>query len=65
MNRDIEAIDFFRDESVVVDPYTYFDQLRGKSPIWREPHQGRVFAEGPLSWIEDHEEVRRIYLGER
>ena len=28
-------------------------------------HQGRVFAEGPLSWIEDHEEVRRIYLGEQ
>jgi len=28
-------------------------------------HQGRVFAEGPLSWIEDHKEVRRIYLGEQ
>ena len=28
-------------------------------------HQGRVFAEGPLSWIEEHKEVRRIYLGEQ
>jgi branched-chain amino acid transport system permease protein len=28
-------------------------------------HQGRVFAEGPLSWIEDNKEVRRIYLGEQ
>ena len=28
-------------------------------------HQGRVFAEGSLGWIEDHEDVRKIYLGER
>ena len=28
-------------------------------------HQGRVFAEGSLEWIEDHEDVRKIYLGER
>ena len=28
-------------------------------------HQGRVFAEGSLSFIEGHEEVRRIYLGEQ
>jgi ABC-type uncharacterized transport system ATPase subunit/ABC-type branched-subunit amino acid transport system permease subunit len=28
-------------------------------------HQGRIFAEGPLTWIEEHEEVRRIYLGEQ
>ena len=28
-------------------------------------HQGRVFTEGPLSWIEDNKEVRRIYLGEQ
>jgi branched-chain amino acid transport system permease protein len=27
-------------------------------------HQGRVFAEGPLASIEEHAEVRRIYLGE-
>ena len=43
---DQRAIDFFRDESVVVDPYTYFDQLRGKSPIWREPHQGVYLVTG-------------------
>ena len=28
-------------------------------------HQGRVFAEGSLEWIEDQENVRKIYLGER
>ncbi len=28
-------------------------------------HQGRVFAEGSLSWIEANEEVRKIYLGEQ
>ena len=43
---DIDDIDFFRDESVVVDPYTYFDQLRDKSPIWREPHQGVYMVTG-------------------
>jgi len=47
---------------VVEHDMEFIRQIAGQVTVL---HQGRVFAEGPLSWIEDHEEVRRIYLGER
>jgi cytochrome P450 len=37
---DFAAIDFFRDNSLVADPYPYFDYVREQSPAWREPHHG-------------------------
>jgi cytochrome P450 len=43
---DTDAIDFFRDESVVADPYPYFDALRSKCPVQREPHHGVVMVTG-------------------
>ncbi|GAB3037168.1 cytochrome P450 [Mycobacterium bourgelatii] len=30
---DFEAVDFFSDESLVADPYPYFDHLRSKCPV--------------------------------
>ena len=44
--RDYEAADFFRDEALVADPYPYFDALRGKCPVWREPHHDVVMVTG-------------------
>ncbi|HWC38040.1 MAG TPA: cytochrome P450 [Acidimicrobiales bacterium] len=35
---DLDSTDFFRDESLVADPYPYFDFLRGQCPVRREPH---------------------------
>jgi cytochrome P450 family 150 subfamily A5 len=41
-----DAIDFFRDRSVVADPYPYFDALREQCPVHREPHHDVVMVTG-------------------
>src|SRR5262245_419394 len=41
-----DAVDFFTDESLVEDPYPYFDYLRSKCPIVREPHHGVLAVSG-------------------
>ena len=43
---DDEAIDFFTDESLVADPYPYFERLRAAGPVGREPHHGTVTVTG-------------------
>ena len=43
---DITAIDFFRDPSVVADPYPYFAAIRERGPIWREPYHDVVMVTG-------------------
>jgi cytochrome P450 len=42
----IEGIDFFRDDSLVADPYPYFDAARSKCPVWREHHHHVVMVTG-------------------
>ena len=39
---DIDSIDFFGDESLVEDPYPYFEELRAASPVLPLPHLGIV-----------------------
>ncbi|HEV3451771.1 MAG TPA: cytochrome P450 [Acidimicrobiia bacterium] len=51
---DIDTIDFFRDESLLPDPYPYFDELRARCPIQREPHHGVVMVTG-------YEEALAVY----
>lgn len=41
-----EAIDFFRDEGPVADPYPYFAALREQCPVRREPHHGVMMVTG-------------------
>jgi len=43
---DFDAIDFFRDDAFVPDPYPYFDHLRTRCPVQRETHQGVVMVTG-------------------
>ena len=43
---DYGAIDFFRGEELVADPYPYFDWLRGQCPVRREPHHGVMMVTG-------------------
>ena len=43
---DFEAIDFFRDEALVADPYPYFDALRGQCPVHRENHHDVMMVTG-------------------
>src|SRR3954469_13078283 len=51
---DWDTIDFFNDESLVEDPYPYFDQLRSECPVLPLPHLGVVAVTG-------YEEIHDVY----
>jgi cytochrome P450 len=46
MVNDFDALDFFRDDSLVADPYPYFDHLREQCPVRREPHHDVFMVTG-------------------
>ncbi len=43
---DYDSVNFFRDQSLVADPYPYFDHLRSQCPVWREPHHDVLMVTG-------------------
>ena len=43
---DFTAVDYFSDESVAADTYSYFDFLLDDRRVWREPHHGVVMVAG-------------------
>jgi cytochrome P450 len=43
---DFESTDFFRDQSLVADPYPYFELLRDRCPVSREPNHGVFIVTG-------------------
>ncbi|MGZ4785027.1 MAG: cytochrome P450, partial [Acidimicrobiales bacterium] len=43
---DVDAIDFFRGNELLVDPYPYFEALRNECPVRREPHHDVVMITG-------------------
>jgi cytochrome P450 family 150 subfamily A5 len=43
---DLEAIDFFRDDSLVTDPYPYLEAVRAQCPVWQERHHDVVMVTG-------------------
>src|SRR5690242_4711658 len=43
---DTDSIDFFADQSLVEDPYPYFEALRAKCPVLPLPHLGIVAVTG-------------------
>jgi cytochrome P450 family 150 subfamily A5 len=49
-----DELDFFRDPSLVGDPYPYFNQLRSECPVRREPHHDVVMVTG-------YEEALAVY----
>jgi cytochrome P450 len=51
---DWKTIDFFTDESILEDPYPYFDQLRAECPVLPLPHYGVVAVTG-------YEEAGEVY----
>jgi cytochrome P450 len=51
---DYESTNFFTDQSLVPDPYPYFDHLRAKCPVLDQPHQGVLAVTG-------HEEALAVY----
>jgi cytochrome P450 len=51
---DWQTIDFFSDDSLVEDPYPYFDELRAECPVLELPHLGVVAVTG-------YEEASDVY----
>jgi cytochrome P450 family 150 subfamily A5 len=51
---DPETVNFFTDKEFQADPYDYYDALRERSPIWREPNFGVYMVTG-------YDEARAIY----
>jgi len=51
---DFEGVDFFRDDSLVPDPYPYFDALRQRCPVVREPNHDVIMVTG-------HEEAAAVF----
>jgi cytochrome P450 len=43
---DFEAMDYFRDDALVADPYPYLDALREQCPVRREPHHDVLMVTG-------------------
>jgi cytochrome P450 len=43
---DFNEVDYFLDESLVADPFPYFEWLRAQCPVQREPHHGVVTITG-------------------
>ncbi|WP_433710458.1 cytochrome P450 [Nocardia sp. CA-084685] len=50
---DFDTIDYFTDPALVPDPYPYYDHLRAKCPVTREPHYDVLAVTG-------YEEVSEI-----
>lgn len=51
---DYESTNFFTDQSLLADPYGYFDHLRSKCPVLDQPDQGVVAVTG-------HQEALAVY----
>ncbi len=51
---DFESTDFFTDQSLIPDPYPYFDDMRSKCPVLDQPHQGVLAVTG-------HQEALAVY----
>jgi cytochrome P450 len=51
---DYESTNFFTDQSLVDDPYGYFDHLRSKCPVLDQPDQGVLAVTG-------HQEALAVY----
>jgi cytochrome P450 len=55
---DYDSVDFFMDESLLEDPYPYFDHLRSKCPVLHTASHGVVAITG-------YEEASAVYLDNR
>jgi hypothetical protein len=43
---DVDAIDFFRGDELLVDPFPYLEALRAECPVRRELHHDVVMVTG-------------------
>jgi cytochrome P450 len=52
---DYDSVDFFTDQSLLEDPYPYFEHLRSQCPVLATPHHGVVAVSG-------YDEAMEVYL---
>ncbi len=52
---DYDSVDFFTDQSLLEDPYPYFDHLRSQCPVLPTAHHGVVAVSG-------YDEAMEVYL---
>ncbi|WP_197375653.1 cytochrome P450 [Mycolicibacterium baixiangningiae] len=60
---DLASVDFFSDPDVSQDPYAYWDALRERGPVVREPHHGVVAVTGHqevLAAFKDHDHFSAV-----
>ncbi|TDT98287.1 cytochrome P450 [Streptomyces sp. 846.5] len=55
---DFEAMDYFRDDALVADPYPYLDALREQCPVRREPHHDVLMVTGYDEAVEVFHDAR-------
>ena len=46
MGDSLSSSDFFRDEALLVEPFSYYDAVREQCPVWRESHHDVVLVTG-------------------
>ncbi|MGV9746870.1 cytochrome P450 [Rhodococcus zopfii] len=49
---DLASVDYFSDGEVAQNPFRYFDHLRDRNPVFREPHYGVVVVTGYQEVVE-------------
>jgi cytochrome P450 len=46
MTADFDTVDYFTDQSLISNPHPYFDHMRSKCPVVKEPHHGVIAVTG-------------------
>ena len=65
---DYDSVDFFTDQSLVEDPYPYFEHLRSQCPVLPTAHHGVVAVSGydeAIGGLPRHRDVLLVQLGDR
>jgi cytochrome P450 len=44
--QNLAARDYFTDESILPDPFPYYEAVRANGPVWREPNHGAFLVTG-------------------
>jgi len=57
---DYDALDFFRGNELIEDPYPYYEHLRARCPVQREPHQNVVMVTGYDEAISVYNDAKRF-----
>jgi cytochrome P450 len=57
---DFDAVDFFRAGPLYQDPFPYYEYLRERGPVWREPHHGVVMVTGYEEAIEAYHDTAKF-----